>query len=164
MGFEQIGAIVGLATNAVGLTGKATSTVAAIKDLLENEKTPDRSEAAKLLNALAAELTSANMMNVQLSDALKTLSQELRRQDEFSNEVDRYELFKTGQDAMVYRLKEDATNGQPMHYVCPVCMKRDNLISFITGTGDFKICQTDNEHLFRFESSPVRQPRSSRRY
>lgn len=144
----------GLATSAVGLTGKATSTVAAIKGLIDGGKTADSDETAKLLNTLAAELTSANMMNVQLSEALKNLSQELLRQDSFEKEKARYEMFKTGQRDIVYKLKESAADGQPSHFICTVCLNSHSLVSFITGEGDFKICQKDRGHQFRFNKTP----------
>ncbi len=147
----QIAEILGLANTAASATGKAADTAASIRAHFSKEKPADNSETANLLNALAAELTSANMMNVQLSDALKALGNELRQQDQFAAEVARYELFQTGQDAMVYKLKEDQSNGEPMHFICPVCMKRDQLISYITGTGEYKVCQTDTAHTFRFE-------------
>ncbi|MEM8777068.1 MAG: hypothetical protein AAGF53_18715 [Pseudomonadota bacterium] len=161
MDITQLSQIVGLATSAMGLTDKATSTVASIKELFDGDKAPDSSEAAKLLNALAAELTSANMMNVQLSAMLKTLTEELQRQDEFAAEAARYELIQTGQNVMIYRLRDSEADVEPIHYVCPVCLKRDKLISYVDGNGDFKICQTDREHQFRFHSTPVRQPTSS---
>lgn len=56
MDIIQLGQIIGLATSAVGLTDKATSTVASIKELFEGDNTPDNTEAAKLLNALAGDL------------------------------------------------------------------------------------------------------------
>lgn len=154
MEFEQIGEIIGLANSAVGMTGKAASTVKAVKELISSGKTPDNSEAAQLLNTLATELTAANMTNVQLSEALRTLSQELQRQDEFGQEKARYELFKTEQNDFVYRLKEEASNGQDIHYICPVCFQRDKLISFISGELDHKYCQTDRSHRFRFQNLP----------
>jgi len=163
MDITQLGAIVGLATSAVGLTDKATSTVASIKELFDGDKAPDSSEAAKLLNALAGELTSANMMNVQLSAMLKTLTEELQRQEEFASEVAQYELFKTPYDAMVYKLKAD-TVGQPPHFICPVCLKRDKLVSFIAGTGDYKYCQTDGAHQFQFSDTPYTEAETTYGY
>lgn len=155
MDIGQIGEYIGLATSAVGLTGKATDTIGSIKALFEGGKTPDNEKVQHLLNTLATELTSANMMNVQLSDALRALSRELQREDEFEKEKARYELFQTDQNVMVFRLREDAANGQPMHFICPVCFNRDKLISFIAGDGDYKICQTNREHRFRFQSLPM---------
>lgn len=158
MDLTQINEVLGLASSAVGLTGKATSTVAAIKGLIEGDKPKDSGEAAKLLNTLASELIAANMLNVQLSAALKTLSQTLQRQDEFEREKARYELFQTDERDLVFKLKEDQANGQPIHFICPVCLNRDKLFSFIAGEGDYKICQTDKSHVFQFRDTPIRQP------
>lgn len=155
MEFAQISEAIGLASSAVGLTGKAAATAEAIKGLLSSQDAPDADKTKQLLNTLATELTSANMMNVQLSEALRTLSQEMQRQDEFEKEKARYELYKTREDDFVYRLKQNDANGQPSHYICPVCLQRDKLFSFIVGKGDYKNCQTDSSHCFTFSQSPI---------
>jgi hypothetical protein len=159
MDLSTINEVVGLATSAVGLTGKATSTVASIKGLIDGGKTADSDETAKLINTLATELTSANIMNLQLSKALGNLSQELLRQDSFEKEKARYELFETGQKDIVFKLKDSAANGQPIHFVCPVCLNSDSLVSFIAGEGDYKLCQTNRNHAFRFNNTPPRRVR-----
>lgn len=153
MDFSSIESVLGLASTALGATGKAVSTVEAVKKLLTAEKKPDNGEAQALLNTLATELTAANMMNVQLSEAIKALSRELKQQDDFEKEKARYELFQTGQNDMVFKLKEGQSNGQPIHFICPVCLNSDRNISFISGEGDFKICQKNREHSFRFRST-----------
>lgn len=150
----------GLASSAVGLTGKAATTISAIKGLFEGGKTPESSEASKLLNDLATELTMANMTNVQLSQALKTLSRELIRQDEFDRERARYELHKTDQGDLVFRLKEESADGQPEHFVCPVCLN-NRKISYIHGNGDFRFCQAERTHRFHFKNTP-REAKSRR--
>ncbi|MEI9406886.1 hypothetical protein [Mesorhizobium argentiipisi] len=153
MDFSSIESVLGLASTALGATGKAVSTVEAVKKLLASEKKPQSSEAQTLLNTLATELTAANMMNVQLSEAIKALSRELKRQDDFENEKARYELFQTAQHDVVFKLKDDRANGQPSHFICPVCLNADRLISFISGEGDFKVCQKSRDHTFRFKST-----------
>lgn len=154
MDVAQIGEYIGLATNAAGLTGKAADTIGSIKALFEGGKTPDGEQVQRLLNTLATELTSANMMNVKISEALRNLSQELQKQDEFEKEKARYELFETMESDMVFRLKKDSANGQPIHFICPVCLNRDKLISFITGDQYYKRCQTDASHGYDFQQSP----------
>lgn len=154
MEFAQISEVIGLASSAVGLTGKAADTVEAIKGLWSSEGAPDKDKTAQLLNTLATELTSANMMNVQLSEALRALSQELQRQDEFEREKARYELMETPEGDIVYRLRADKADGQPIHYICPVCMSKDRLISFVTGDKFYKNCQANREHGFRFAADP----------
>lgn len=158
MDFSQIETALGLASSALGTTGKAVATFEAVKKLLKSEKKPDNGEADSLLSTLATELTTANVMNVQLSEALKVLSRELKQQDEFEKEKSRYELFRTGQNDMVFKLRVDAANGQPDHFICPVCLNRDKLVSFITGEGDYKRCQTSSEHTFTFSKTHYSRP------
>jgi len=141
----------------MGATGQAVTTVESIKKLFASDKKSDNSEAQALLNTLASQLTAANMMNVQLSEAIKALSRELKQQDDFENEKARYELFQTGQNDIVFKLKQDEAKGQPIHFICPVCLNRNKLVSFITGEGDYKICQTDSTHTFSFQDTLRRQ-------
>ena len=162
MDIGTITTALGLASGAIGATGQAVSTVDAIKKLFASDKKPDNSEAQELLNTLASQLTAANMMNVQLSEAIKALSRELKQQDDFENEKARYELFQTGRDDMVFRLRGDQANGQPIHYICPVCLNSDRQVIFIAGEGDFKVCQKNREHTFRFSSSQYDRARSAR--
>ncbi|TPK79435.1 hypothetical protein FJ527_04770 [Mesorhizobium sp. B2-4-18] len=156
MDLSAITSVIGLATTALGATEKAATTAEVVKKLFASDKKPENSEVQALLNTLGTQLTAANMMNVDLSDAIKALSRELKREDDFEKERGRYELFETPEHDVVFKLKEDAANGQPMHFACPVCMNRDKLFSYVTGDGDFKLCQTDKAHLFRFRNSPIR--------
>ncbi|MFG6572543.1 hypothetical protein ACGYLO_13140 [Sulfitobacter sp. 1A13353] len=157
IGLEQLGEMLGLASSAVGLTGKATETAEKIQSLLAKKDAVDSSELMGLLNTLATQLTSVNMTNVQLSEAVKGLSRELQRQDEFEKLKANYVLFETPEKDIVYRLKDEEVDQQPAHFVCPVCLGRDKLISYIVGEDDFKRCQTDKNHTFRFRNTPVKR-------
>lgn len=157
MDMEYLTNAVGLASAAIGMTGKAASTADAIKKLFASDKAPDKSEAAKLVGDLASELTAANITNLKLSEALRSLSEQFRKEDEFDRERERYELVATDRNEMVYRLRAEAANGQPDHYVCPVCM-HEKKINFIRGVGDIRHCQANQSHFFRFTTTP-RQPR-----
>lgn len=148
---------VGLASSAVGLTGKAATTAETIKKLFASDKSPDAGEAAQLLNTLASELTAANMTNVQLSEALRSLSQELQRQDDFEREKSRYELFQTECGDTIFKLREDAENGQHPHFICPVCLNRDRLISYLRIGKHSAFCQTDKNHSFAYEPRPTQE-------
>ena len=154
MELAQIGEMIGLASSAAGATGKAADTIQTIKGLFQSGTEPDADQVAKLLNTLATELTAANMMNVEVSTALKTLSQELFRQDEFEKEKARYELFQTQRSDMVFKLRDDEAYGQPIHFICPVCLNKDKIISYITGNDGFRQCQTDRSHEFNFSYTP----------
>lgn len=153
MDISQFQVALGLASTAVTVTGQAASTAEMFKKLFSSDKAPDSGEAAKLLNSLAVELTTANMMNVQLSDALKKLGEELRKEDEFEKEKSRYEVFTTSEGDIVYKLRAEMADGEPIHYVCPACLKKDRLIIFIQGSGDYKRCQVDSNHLYQFSET-----------
>jgi len=157
MDFGQIEGLMGLATTALGMTGKAAETAQTIKGLLSSGKAPDNSEAAKLLNDLATQLTAANMTNLQLSEALRSVVRELREQDQFESEKARYELISTPYGDMVYRLKQSMANGEPVHYICPACLKKDRLVIFIQGDGDYKICQINSAHVYTFNRTDYRR-------
>lgn len=159
MDVSQIESMLGLASTALTATGKAVGTVEAIKHLFSSSKSPDNAKAEGLVNALATELTAANLMNVQLSEMMKTLVADLRRQSEFEADKARYELVQTPENDYAFRLKEDMANGQPIHFVCPVCLNRDKLFSYMRINGDFMICQTSDQHFVRCGNTPVHQPR-----
>ncbi|NKK99606.1 hypothetical protein GFM02_15320 [Rhizobium leguminosarum bv. viciae] len=154
----------GLASTAVSVTGKAASTAEAIKKLFASDKAADAEEAIKLVNILAAELTAANLMKVNLSKALKDLSVELRIEDQFEKDKARYELFTTSQGDIVFKLRADAAGGQPEHFICPACLNKDRLIIFIQGTGDHKRCQVNQNHLYTFGNTPIRSSASENPY
>ncbi|NKX47811.1 hypothetical protein HGG67_06180 [Rhodobacteraceae bacterium R_SAG8] len=155
MDIAAIGEVIGLANTAVGATGKAADTIKSIRGLFEGGKAPDTGEATRLLNSLAGDLTAANMMNVQLSVALKSLSEEMLQQDEFENQKEKYELYQTTQGAVVFKLKDALADSQPMHFICPVCLNRDKIISYISGNDDYRQCQSDTNHMFQFSDTPI---------
>lgn len=149
-----------LVSTAVTATGQAATTADAFKKLFASGK-PSDEEGAKLVNTLATQLTTANMMNVQLSDTLKTIQKELQQNDEFEKEKQRYQLIQTPADDIVYHIRDDMRNGQPDHYICPVCLS-DKIFSFVTGGGDFRHCQRNREHRITF-NHPRPLSRSSSR-
>jgi hypothetical protein len=161
--FSQIGELIGLASTAVGTTGKAVSTIQDVKNLFSGDKNPDKGKVQELLNTLATQLTSANMLNVQLSDTLRILSRELKEQDEFETEKSRYELYQSREGALVFKLKEDMADGQPQHFICPSCLNKDKLFSYLAKRGDYMICQVNEAHLFKFSDTPWPQPIVTRR-
>ncbi|MBF9029772.1 hypothetical protein HKCCE3408_05130 [Rhodobacterales bacterium HKCCE3408] len=154
MDLTSISEVVGLASTAVNATGKATETIQKIQGMLRKGKPPEASELERVVSELAAQLTAANLMNAQLSDAMVVLRQEVRQLEEFELERSRYELVQTPLGDMVYRLRADAAKGEPEHYVCPVCLRNEKTINFITGDAYYKTCQKDRTHLFRFREEP----------
>ena len=163
MDIGQVESVMGLASAAFGMTGKAVDTVESIKKLFSSGDATDKDKASTLVNSLASQLTAANITNLELSEALKRLGQSLKADEVLERETARYELYETEKSDFVYKLKEDMADGQPMHFICPVCLKRDRLISIIRGNGDYKACQTDKKHLYQFKFTPIQPQRPTRR-
>ncbi|WP_306121085.1 hypothetical protein [Roseovarius sp. MMSF_3359] len=153
MDLTSIESIMGLASGALGVTDKAASTANKLKTLFASGDKVDKDQASALLNDLASQLTAVNLMNVELSDAIVSLRKELRRIDEFHEQKERYELFETAVGDLVFKLKEEFAEGQPIHFICPVCLNQDGKFSFVTGSGPNKHCQSNTTHNFRFERS-----------
>lgn len=157
--FEQA---VGLASSAATATGQAATAFDSLKKLFSGGKAPDNSEALALINSLANDLTYANMTNVKISEALRNVREELRRDDHLERQKARYKLVATSQGAMVYQLREDMADGEPPHFICPVCLNKDRLVTYLQGTGDYKQCQTVRDHLYQFTETEWRQPSHGR--
>lgn len=159
MDFAAIQAVLGLAANAVGLTKEAASTVAQVKQAVASGDGGKQREAQELLNTLATHLTVANFTNVQLSTQLKALTDALLSENEFEERKKRYQLAGTGYGEMIFVLRTDAANGDPPHYVCPICLEKERRFHFVTGpeNGEGKNCQ-GCRHYFQFRpSNPSRR-------
>lgn len=154
MDFSTVTQAIAMASSAVGLTGQAATTAQAIKKIITADGTADQGETAQLLNTLASELTAANMMNVQISDALRQLNKEWQRENEFEIIKAQYERWETPVGDIVYRFKPADAQSGPTHYICPVCLNRDKLVSFVTGDNYYKSCQTESAHTFDFQKAP----------
>src|SRR5690606_12059138 len=116
--------VLGLATSAVGLTGQATATVEAVKRAFPRKSDEASGEAQQLLNNLATQLTSANMMNLQLSSTLKDIVAQVEREQRFEKRLARYELIDNGYGELIYSLRvEHVYQPEPSHYICPICIE-----------------------------------------
>lgn len=133
MDVTQIQTLLGLASGAVGLTGQAAATVEAVKKAFAGGPKSDDGEAQQLLNSLATQLTSVNMMNVQLSMALKDISAAIEDEDRFEKRLARYKLIDGGMGEMIYTLRDDRIDGDPSHYICPICLEKERQFHFVTG-------------------------------
>lgn len=72
-----------------------------------------------------AEILKTKKAQVAVEKQLMELQEQLRKQDRFSKEAERYTLTKTTLGSMVYRLKSDDPRGEPMHDVCAACFQND---------------------------------------
>ena len=163
MELSDIQAILGLAASAVGLTKEAASTVDQVKKAVSsNGLQGDTRKAEELLNTLATHLTVANMTNVRLSTHLKALGDALLKENALEERKRRYKLVDMGNGEMLFVLRAEDANGDPPHYICPICLEKERRFHFVTGPeqGDGKHCQGCG-HYFQFRK-PNYSVRSNR--
>ena len=156
----QVQTVLGLASTAVGLTGQAAATVDSVKKALSGGKGADSGKAVELLNSLASQLTTVNIMNVELSGQLRTLSKELEKDNRFEERLARYQLVDSGYGDLLYLLRGEAAKDEPEHYVCPVCIEKESRFHYVTGAkdGSGKLCQGCSK-FYQFRPSAPLAPR-----
>ncbi len=153
MDMADIQELLGVAASAVGLTKQAASTVGEVRKALTDKEGAASAEMQGLLNTLAAQLTSANMTNLQLSALLKEVSAKLQAEDTFAERRRRYRLVDNGYGELLWALREELRGDEPPHFVCPKCLEKSREFHFVTGspTSDGKHCQGCN-FFFRFRA------------
>lgn len=132
----------GLAASAVGLTGQAAETTEKVKKFFSKTES-DGGEAQHLLNALAGQLVSANMTNLQLSEALKSLSAQVLSEDAFNEEYKNYHRFVTELGSVVYKHNSEMGHDGNGLFICPECAFQKK-ISYLGPAGyskGDKMCQ-----------------------
>lgn len=73
-----------------------------------------------------------------------------------AEERERYELAKLYINTYVYRLREDAQDGQPMHYLCQPCMDNSGKKSVLQGGETALRCPECNQTYRIAEQPPLR--------
>lgn len=159
MDIAQINAVLGLASGAAGLTTQAAQTVQAIKDLFARSKSDGKDEMTDLLNALVTELTSANLLNLRLSNALSEISESVAKDIYFEQKMKRYQLFTTNQGDIVYQLQDEFIKNDPPHYICPICIEKNKAFHFVVGSSNErgKRCQGCGHYFIFRESNPIKR-------
>lgn len=165
MDLTQIQTVLGLATTAVGLTGKATATIEAVRNTFSAKSDEANAEAQQLLSSLATELTSANMMNLQLSSMLNDVVAQMKKEHKFEKRLAKYELIESSYGDVIYSLKSENSDSEPHHYICPICIEKNEQFHFVTGShaSEGKHCQGCN-HYFQFKQTDRLPRRSSSGY
>lgn len=148
----QVQTALGLLTAATGATGGAIGVMQQIKGMFSGNK-PDDPELEALLNELAQKLTGANMLNLQLSETVKELLAAAQKQEAFESKRARYDLVKTSAGHILWQLKQDQANGEPIHYACPSCME-DGRISILQGHDEGAEC-TKCKQWYQIKHAPL---------
>ncbi|MCV0424162.1 MAG: hypothetical protein K5905_01695 [Roseibium sp.] len=143
---------------AIGLSLRHTSTAmdlaAELQSLASRSKHAGDMELNHLVAALKSEITNANRANIAIQKTLSKIEKAALEAVVVKSKLDRYALWQTPAGASVYRLKADRAEGDPMHYVCPVCYQNAK-ISILQGSQMKKDCMVCDKSscTYRFEYS-----------
>ena len=76
-----------------------------------------------LINANAL-IASVQQQNASLLREKDDLEKQIMQLENWKAEKDRYTMVTVFEAATVYSLKESMSNGEPPHFICPVCYQR----------------------------------------
>lgn len=140
----------GLVAATTGATNGAVEVIQKIKNLVGSTRASPELDA--LVNDLSNKLTSANLMNLQLSESLRGLSGQIGKEAKFEEQKEKYELVETNMGDIVWEYRYYLDSSQPRHFACPVCMT-DGIVSYISGKSHFRMCQRCGKG-FDFDPAP----------
>lgn len=92
-----------------------------ISSKTDNETKARVSELQSSMSVLHATYLSLQSQNEELSKLNNKLEKELAKINNFNKEAKRYEIRELCAGVVVYALKKDNANQEPMHYLCPNC-------------------------------------------
>ena len=86
---------------------------------------------SKILDANEAAFAAQNE-RLGLLEKVNELQSKLDTQNAWESEASRYELKDFGSETFAYLLKDDMSNGEPIHRVCPTCFqqRRKSVLQF----------------------------------
>jgi hypothetical protein len=137
--FESLNNAVSLAGDAGNATGKIANAITTVKGLFQNSQAGADADIKFALSDLTLQVANAQVANADLKLKLVALQEDLRRAQAFKSDLDRYELWETQTGPVVYRLKTEAQNGEPKHYLCPNCIEARRK-SILQGDRHFRKC------------------------
>lgn len=106
--------------SAVGQLAKAAHVV---QKLFGTAKMGADADVKMAVNDLMLQVANTKAANAQLIHQLAALETQIKEAQAKQADFDRYELWETPAGALVYRLKESDSTGEPSHCLCPQCMQ-----------------------------------------
>lgn len=146
-----------LVTKGSQATGSALKVIDQLKSLIgrpqvDTDKGLPKAEVEQLVMSLMTQLQDARLANIDLKEQLVELREQALKAQRSNEEFDRYELWRTAKDNLVYRLKSNEAQGSSLHFICPKC-REDGTKSILQGGKYYKTCPTC-KNGFDFEDSP----------
>lgn len=119
---ENLTAILGLASNGVGILKGATEVTQAIKGLVSKPEV-DATATKKLVSDLLDRLVRLQTEQMTMQEELLKFQDEQKRRGRFQSQAHRYAMVKTELGSLVYSLKTDEARGEPPHDLCTTCFE-----------------------------------------
>jgi hypothetical protein len=116
--------VIGLAGDTGVATNAIANSVETIKGLFGTSKSATDPNVELAMSELMLQVSKANATNAMLVYQLTELKSALEAAQAVQTDFDRYELWQAPAGALVHRLKESDTSGQPSHFLCPNCMEQ----------------------------------------
>lgn len=160
-GIDEIEGLFELLDKGAGALKGAIDIFDRIKQVRERKKAVADAEVDTLVLQLMGEVKDAQLANVSLKAQLLLVHEKAALQQRLSAEFDRYALWKSPAGALVYRLKDDRADEEPLHYLCPAC-KEAGRKSILQGHEEAVQCLPCS-HWFRLQTDDGVYKASSRR-
>lgn len=123
---ENLEQVVTLASDTISVSKNGAALARSIQSLFKKSQAADDAELKAAISDLLAHVGNAALTNTELQMKLAELHKKAQKDDQFQRQMLRYELHETSSGGIVYRLKADQTEGEPMHYLCPNCVESDH--------------------------------------
>lgn len=152
--FDDIGKIFKLAGSGGSAIGQLASGVDRVKGLFQRSEAGTDPEIKLALADLTDQVANAKVANAELKVELSALQQALREANAFKTDLERYELHETPLGSVIYRLRDEMQNDEPLHYLCPRCVedKTKSILQGHEGYRECPVCKTG------FKMTPVDNP------
>lgn len=139
--FKSVSSLAGDASTAVGSIAKTVETV---KSLVKTSEGGTNADIKLAMSDLTVQIANAQVANSDLKLRLAALQDALAEAQQFKSDMDCYQLCETPMGAIVYRIREEAREGKPDHYLCPNCVesKRKSILQGHVGWRECKVCKT----------------------
>lgn len=113
----------------------------------------------KLTDAIASELASQEKQ-AMLAERVRELEKRISEIEDWKSQIQRYMLFQFSTGALVYALKPEQKNGEPMHYLCTACVDKKKKTT-LQPQGRVLYCPECKTRIVTEESPPINFNRGS---
>ncbi|MBY6118551.1 hypothetical protein KUV64_05365 [Mameliella alba] len=137
--FDDIGNFTKLVANGGSAIGQLASGLDRVKGLFKRSEAGTDPEIKLALADLTDQVANAKVANAELKFELTSLQQALREANAFKTDLERYELHETPAGSIIYRLRDEMQNDEPLHYLCPRCVE-DKTKSILQGHEGYREC------------------------